>query len=161
MKKLSAFLICSALLIGISGCSSDNQEVSEKPKVNTTENEVVQQNEKGKYSIDDKIIETVNSNADLIVAYKTLDDLANAAEIIVEGKVLETNSYVSGPGVVTEFTLEVSETFYGPTEKDSKITFINAGGIVPYAEAKEQMNVVQKRFEPELTETQKENGYLK
>jgi len=161
MKKISVFLTGIALMGVVAGCSNNIQGSTEN-LTDTSENKITQVNTQVKnLSQDKKIITTVNSNADMKVNYDTLEKLINASEIVVQGKVIETNSYFQGPGVVTEYKLEISDSYYGEFKAGSIINLISAGGVVLYTEAEEKLNIPKKDFEKGLSESEKKNGYLK
>lgn len=100
-------------------------------------------------SLDDELI-TVKSNLDLMKMYDNIDDLSGDAELIVKRKVAETNSYVSGPGIITEFKLEVDDAYKGASKGDM-ITLISPGGIVTYDEYKSIAEENIKSFEKQLS----------
>jgi hypothetical protein len=160
MKRVSV-LVAGIVLMGIvAGCSNNIQ--SSKENVKDTKYKVTQVNDQVKnLNQDKKIVATVINTGDMIKSYDTLEKLTNGAEIVVQGNVLETNSYVQGPGVVTEYKFKVSDSFYGEFEEGSIINLISAGGIVPYTEAERKLNIPKKDFEKGPTESEKKNGYLK
>lgn len=145
MKRL-AVLLCSVLLLSLfTGCGSMQKQGDVNDASNPEKKEIT---------------ETVESNADMKVNYDTLEKLINDSEIIVYGKVTDTKSYVLGPGVVTEYKLQVEDTLYGAPAKGSTVDFISAGGIVPYSKVK-KLNVVEKDFEKDDKEKQQKAGYVK
>lgn len=157
MKNTLIILLFVFLISTVSACSNvTSQEHKENISNVTTKRET----ESKKGDVNDKeIIMTVDVSADLIVSYDTTEELVDGSEIIVQGKILEANSYVQEPGIITEYTLEVTNSIYGEVEENSVITFVGAGGVVPYKEF-EKLKPAKKDFEPEVPQEKTENGYV-
>lgn len=80
-------------------------------------------------------IEKVMVEADFAKVYNTIDELAQKANIIIEGQVLESVSFdYYAPGndeatVLTKSKVQVTKSFDGKTKVGDILTFIEPGGV--------------------------------
>lgn len=74
----------------------------------------------------------VHLDMDMKKSYDNIDSLKKDAEIIVRGTVLDTKSYMSGPGVITEFKLKVNKAFNDNAKVGDVLTIATAGGTISY-----------------------------
>lgn len=78
---------------------------------------------------------TIKTEADFSKLYNTIDDLTTDANIIIEGKVIQTSSFNwSPPGtndsvVYTKERIEVQEALGGTAKSGDIITFVEPGGL--------------------------------
>lgn len=81
------------------------------------------------------ILETIVTQADFLKYYNSIEDLVTDADIIIEGKVLETNSFIYLPSnteiptVMTKSKVLVIKSFNNNAKNGDVLTFIEAGGI--------------------------------
>lgn len=137
-------ILISTISIGYYTIKSDNSN-----KILETSKSIESNDLSNTENLDDELI-TVKSNVDLMKMYDNIDDLSDDAELIVKGKVIETNSYVSGPGIITEFKLKVDDAYKGANGGDV-ITLVSPGGIVTYDEYKNIAEENIKSFEKKLS----------
>ncbi|MFW2491753.1 hypothetical protein ACN077_24830 [Clostridium chromiireducens] len=128
MKRniIVALLLVAVSIVGI------GIEYSNKTTTNNISNNVVATNASNNEQSDDVI--NVQLKADSIKNYDSVESLKKDAEIIVKGTVLDTNSYMSGPGVITEYKLKVSKSYNNKAQVGDILTIATAGGTVSYNE---------------------------
>ncbi|MFL0247127.1 hypothetical protein [Candidatus Clostridium stratigraminis] len=131
MKKIISMLIILTLVITISGCVSTSESAQQSNVSNIG------------YGYD----YTMNSSLDLSLVYKNIDTLIADAEIIVEGKVLETNSIVVGNNVLTKFKLQVTNSLKDTKLNGQIMELASAGGIVSVEDFLKANKQVEKSFE--------------
>lgn len=157
MKKIITLIGCTSLAFTLAACNNVETNLESKASTNEIKNNV---NQTAEPKSDDNIVATIETTADIIEDFETVDKLVNGAEIIVQGVVEETNSYVLEPGVVTEYKFKVTNSLQGEFQNGNVIDMISAGGIVSYTEF-EKLNPVEKDFEEKLTDEQKKKGKIK
>lgn len=131
-KKLIIFLIIGCIGAGtIYGIVKKSNSEGSNDKSNTT---ILSENLNKTEEVKDKqeIID-IKLNPDKVKTYNNVESLANDAEIIVKGTVLEATSYMLGPCAITEYKLKVNTAYKNANEGDV-ITLAVAGGTVPYEE---------------------------
>ncbi|MFL0268061.1 hypothetical protein [Candidatus Clostridium radicumherbarum] len=147
MKKIITMLIILTLVITISGCASTSKGAQQSSVSNIG------------YDY------TMNSSLDLSLVYKNIDTLIADAEIIVEGKVLETNSIVVGNNVLTKFKLQVTNSLKDTKIKGQIMELASVGGIVSVEDFLKANKPVEKSFEintlEKLTANEKKTKKIK
>lgn len=80
-------------------------------------------------------MDTIVTKADFLKYYNSLEDLVTDADLIIQGKVLETNSFIylpentELPTVMTKVKVLITQSFNNHAKKGDIVTFIEAGGI--------------------------------
>lgn len=130
MKKNSIILLLLVIIcmVGI-GCSN-----GAKTAINT--NKKNQSNEVTTANINKQANEIINVhvNMDLIKSYNTIASLKKNSEIMVQGSIIDATSYISGPGVITEYKLKVLKSYNNTAKIGDVVTIATGGGIVSYEE---------------------------
>ena len=80
-------------------------------------------------------IETISTTSDFSIIYKSIDELVQNSDVIVEGVVMSTESINYTPNgtdvgtVLTKAKVKVTKSFNDTVKKDDIITFIEPGGM--------------------------------
>ncbi|MFA6940483.1 MAG: hypothetical protein WCQ54_05795 [Clostridiaceae bacterium] len=137
MKKkiTSAFLIAIAVITGI----IYGITIKSKNKINDI---MINKNKAASAVVNNAVADLMNKqNAKiinmqmdslLVKPHKDIKSLKLDSEIIVRGVVLSAASYISGPGVITEYKLKVSKSYNNNAKTGDIISIAAGGGIVDY-----------------------------
>jgi len=74
---------------------------------------------------------------------------------------LDTTSYVSGPGVLTEYKLKVSKSYNNNAKAGDIVTIASSGGIVDYEEYSKINGNNDKDFEKNISKDNLKNTKIK
>lgn len=130
MKKLAVIIISLILTLSLfAACSK--KEV-------TTQDETTTQNAQNVAFDCTKTVPSKAENADLVnigtleleKAYSNSQEVANAADFVIRGKVEETEFVLDGSTVFTKSTVLIEESYKGSLKKGAKIFVKELGGFV-------------------------------
>lgn len=140
-KKILCVLAIAVTTVSLIGCSDKKSAT----KNSDDQLVVAQSNDKS-----DEVID-ISQNLDMIKKYDSINALKNDAEVIFKGTVLESKSYRSGEGILTEYKFKI-EKDYKNTDAGKEITIVSAGGEVSYDEYMEGKDSKEnlKDFEPNI-----------
>lgn len=130
-----------AILVGISLCflfsvngfsARKSKELSkiEESQTKTVSNNLNYDKKLERKSKQEEYFKTITSKVDLKDNYSTIESLVDAAEIIIEGEVINTKSYFSGPGVVTEYKIKIGNSYKGNYKSGDTVELLGAGGVI-------------------------------
>ena len=131
-------------------CKPIDSEILAK---NDNENKTIDEKNTSDNKEEQNIILNIKQSPDLNKGYFDVKGCAIDSDIIVRGTVTEINSYLSGPGVVSEYKVKVEKGYKNANEGDI-ISIICAGGIVLYDE---YMNYGDRREESKKDFETKDN----
>ena len=90
---------------------------------------------------------TINSNIDLRIIYKTVDELYNDSNFVIEGKVINTKVFYQDFRIYTTATIQVINDFVGNVGINQEIKVIFRGGTLEGTLAKEMASkIYNKKF---------------
>lgn len=151
--------ICTMLIFILSGCTDSSTQSDNTNDVNLSVSEGPTQENVTSSSEDYNITAYVDSSADLLYDYTSIDQLYSDSTFVFTGKVLNKESYIDEVGMVfTKYTFKISDLLSGKYDSD-KITVTCVGGIVLLKDYNAIIDTT-KSFEPETTEPIDDSGYL-
>ena len=161
MKIIRVSGVC--ILVGIfllSACGDSQVKDAEhiqKPEQTTVQISGKEVNKTGKYNI----VYEVDSHADQLYNYETLEELVAGSEYIVSGNICDISfGYTPEGAIYSRYQFEIKESLYGELNKGDVITVSEPGGIVPVKEyAENAKSFVVKDWES-LAKEDYENGYI-
>lgn len=133
LKNMFLFTGLICLFISTSGCGEKNLNELNKNETSTTKvtsNNINYDKKLERKHNQEDFYKVITSKADLKESYSDIESLSNNAEIIIEGEVLNTKSYFSGPGVVTEYKIKVENSYKGNFNGGDTVELLGAGGVV-------------------------------
>lgn len=141
MKKiLVSILIIAAFSIGVVGYQYSNRgnSMSSKDQTKRTNKPTVAKVQKAdNVAKGDKSsknpITTVSSAADFSVLYTNLNDLVQAADVIIEGEVIGISYFDHNTVTYTKALVKVTKSYTSNTKPGDVLTFANEGGITTKA----------------------------
>jgi len=128
---LTAVIIIAGIIYGITIKSKNKINVIEINK-NETAASVVNNAAANLMKKQDTKIIKIQMDAMLVKPHKDIKSLKLDSEIILKGVVLSAASYISGPGVITEYKLKVSKPYNNNAKTGDIISIAAGGGIVDY-----------------------------
>lgn len=142
-KKIILTFLIAIVISTIYGISTKNKYKDNVNENKIPTNKVVSNIENEQ----NNIMFTIHTDMLLVKPHKDIKSLKEDSEIIVRGVVLDTTSYISGPGVITEYKFKVNKSYNNNAKTGDIITIATGGGIVDYEEYKKIEYVTQKDFE--------------
>lgn len=147
MKKY-VVIIGTALLLGMSGCGKNEQNITSYPQ-NIEQNEVNEELEE-KDSIEQEVADnpadgTMNiySEAHTIKDYDTVDELLGDACALVKVQVVQANSENVRNYIYTSYDMKLLDIIYGTVDEDGDTINVNMpGGIIQGDKAQEMLSEV-------------------
>lgn len=136
MKK-ELVIITIIMLIFTVGCkaieNTNTSNINIKNDSYTKENLNNTNDTQNKIQASSEDIEVINTVADFMVSYDSVDSLVNNADMIIEGEVIEVESLNHNVGdtsvVYTKSKIKVTNSYLGDTKIGDIVTFVEPGGM--------------------------------
>ncbi len=150
MKKIRVFIIGTILLLGLSGCGKNEQNIISYNE-NTQQSEVTGVlEEKESKSMDQEVVDNsdndtmyIYSEADTLKDYNTVDKLLDDAYALVKVEVLQANCENVRNYIYTSYDMKILDVVYGTIDEDGEVINVNMpGGIVQGNEAQAMITEV-------------------